>query len=206
MPDPSPAQNPYEPEIRFYEKADKANPPPKGCIVFVGSSSIRLWESMARDFPGVACVNRGFGGSTIGDSVHFADRIITSYGPGKVVFYAGDNDLGRDMSVDQVFDDYAALVAKIHAALPKTLIAFISVKPSLSRWHLIEPIRALNARVRACTAADPRLRYIDIDAAMLLADGTPNPALYVEDGLHMTAAGYAVWAKAVRPFVLDEDA
>lgn len=190
-------KHPFAAEIAAFEARDAVAKPAKGGILFLGSSSIRMWTDLAHDFPGLNVINRGFGGSTIPDSVRYVDRIVTPYAPKTIVFYAGDNDLGAGHSPEEVLGDFQALVARVHAKLPATRILFVSIKPSLSRWQLIDGIRATNALVRAYVAGDPRLGYVDIVPPMLGRDGRPRPELYREDGLHMTRAGYDIWRGAV---------
>src|SRR5882762_2255584 len=123
-------ENKWEPEIQQFEKSDKKNPPPKGAVLFVGSSSIRMWKSLAQDFPGIEVINRGFGGSEIADSTFYVDRIVIPYRPKIVILYAGDNDLANVKTPQQVFGDYKAFVSRVQRKLPATKIAFISIKPS----------------------------------------------------------------------------
>ncbi|WP_212743244.1 SGNH/GDSL hydrolase family protein, partial [Sphingomonas sp. 3F27E9-B] len=197
---PAPAsadKQPFAAEIAAFEARDAAAMPAKGGTLFLGSSSIRMWTDLARDFPGRNVINRGFGGSTIPDSVRYADRIVMPYAPKTIVFYAGDNDLEAGHTPEEVFSDFQALVTKVHFRLPATRILFIAIKPSPSRWRLIDGIRATNTLVRDYVATDRRLGYVDIFPAMLGADGKPRPELYREDGLHMTRKGYDIWRKAV---------
>src|SRR5690606_20333119 len=143
--------------------------------------------------------NRGFGGSQLSDVVEFADRIILPYKPRLVIVYAGDNDLAANKPPERVVADYRRLVKQIHEKLPETRIAFIGVKPSISRWRLIEQVRAVNRTVAAIAAEDERLEFIDIEPSMLGEDGQPRKELFLADGLHLNAAGYEVWTKLVRP-------
>lgn len=177
--------------------ADKTNPPPRDAVVFVGSSSIVKWASLEKDFPEHKVINRGFGGSELYDSVYYADRIIIPYAPRTVVVYAGDNDLKAGKTPEKVFADFKALVAKIHAALPKTRIVYIAVKPSPSRWNIKDLGLKTNALIATECAKDPRLRFADIWAPMLNVKGEPRPELFVKDMLHMSPAGYEVWKPVV---------
>ena len=187
-------------EIAKFEAADQATPFAPGGIVFVGSSSIRLWN-LAAAFPGRPVLNRGFGGTQILDSVHHVDRLVIRHKPATVVFYAGDNDLSAGRSPQQVAADFEAFVTRIHAALPATRIAFIGIKPSIARWALIAKVREANRLVREACDRDDRLGYVDVDAAMLGWDGKPRPDLFVKDGLHMSQKGYDIWNALVRPFL-----
>lgn len=185
---------------RFLE-ADRANPPPRGGIEFIGSSSIRLWDGLASDFPAQAVFNRGFGGSEVRDSSWYAGRIVIPYAPCKVFFYAGENDLNSGRSARQVRDDVVAFVQRVHRDLPQTRVEFISIKPSPLRAHLQPVIVQANAQIKAALAELPGTGYTDIYTPMLGADGQPEASLFREDRLHMTAAGYAIWTKALAPKV-----
>ena len=192
------ARNRWEKTIRSFEAQDRAFPPPKNEILFIGSSSIRLWD-LTKSFPGVAMINRGFGGSEIADSIQFASRIILPYRPRSVVLYAGDNDVARGKTPATVLADFKTLVTLIHAELPRTNIVFIAIKPSIARWGLVETMRKANRAIDAFTETDERLSYVDIDTPMLGADGKPDAALFVDDGLHLNGAGYAIWGEQLLP-------
>jgi lysophospholipase L1-like esterase len=186
-------------EMAAFEDQDRKDPAVGG-IVFVGSSSIRLWD-LQKSFPGLPAINRGFGGSVIADSVAHADRLVIVHKPAIVIFYAGDNDIAAGITPEQVLRDYKAFVSKVHAALPATRIAFIGIKPSIQRWALVGKVRAANALVREYAGTDDRLGFIDVDGPMLGWDEKPRKDLFIEDGLHMTPKGYEIWTTLVRPFV-----
>lgn len=190
----------WEPEIRGFEAGDRTNPPPKQCIVFVGSSSIRLWSALKTDFPGLPVVNRGFGGSELADSVNFAERIITPYQPRQVVVYAGANDLAGGKDPEIVFGDFVALVDRIHQHVPDARIDFIACAPNPARWAIVDKVRKLNQLVSAYCQQNPnRLGFIDVFPLMLGADGQPKLDIFREDRLHMNAKGYALWKDAIAP-------
>jgi len=188
-------------DMAQFAAQDAATPPPRGGIEFIGSSSIRMWESLATDFPGQPVFNRGFGGSEVRDSTWYADRIVIPYAPCKVFFYAGDNDLNSGRSPAQVHDDVVAFVNRVHRDLPRTTVEYISIKPSPSRANLLPAINDANARIKATLAALPNTGYTDVYTPMLGADGQPRAALFREDMLHMTPEGYAIWRKALAPKV-----
>jgi len=191
-------ENRWEPKIRQFEAQDQKQMPPAGGILFVGSSSIVGWN-VDRCFPGLPVINRGFGGSQIADSVHFADRIVLPYRPKVIVLYAGDNDVASGKSPDRVLRDYRQFVAKVHAGLPQTRIVFVAIKPSLRRWNLVDHMREANRLIRAATQKDERLVYVDVDGPMIGDDGKPRAELCKPDGLHLNAEGYKLWSALVLP-------
>ena len=194
----------WESAIAAFEEQDREQLPAPGGIVFVGSSSIRLWD-LERDFPDLPAINRGFGGSQVADSTHFAPRIVIPYQPRIVVLYAGDNDIAQDVAPCQVYENFRAFAATIHESLPETRILYIAIKPSIKRWHLVHRVRAANALIRADCEENERLTFIDIDAPMLGEEGQPRKELFVEDGLHLSPEGYAVWADVLRPHLTLDD-
>jgi lysophospholipase L1-like esterase len=203
-PAPPPARTnalPFEKEILAFEAADRTNPPPRGAVLFIGSSSIRLWKTLAADFPQHAVINRGFGGSQIADSVRYTPRLVLPHRPRLVVLYAGGNDINAGKTPDQVLADYRAFVQGVHAALPDTRIACISIAPNPARWTQVDRVRAANALIEAHTRTDPRLRFINVFPHMLGPDGLPQPDLFGQDRLHMNAAGYRIWTRVVAPFL-----
>ena len=200
---PAPSSNPaqWEGEIAQFEAADLANVPAPGGVVFVGSSSIRMWPDLHADFPGVNVLQRGFGGSELADAVYFAPRIVLKYRPRLIVLYAGDNDIANGKSPQTVFRDYTNFVSLVRRHLPDTRIAFISIKPSGSRWALVDKMREANALIRDYIARDPRQVYVDVFTPMLGPNGLPRDELFLEDKLHMTPAGYAIWRNLLTPIV-----
>lgn len=190
---------PFEKEILAFEAADATNPPAPGAVLFIGSSSIRLWKTLAEDFPKQRVLNRGFGGSQIIDSVRYARRIVIPYKPRLIVLYAGGNDINGGKTPDEVFTDYQRFVARVHAELPETPIAYISIAPNPARWEQVNRVRAANALIKAHTRTDARLAYIDVFQKMLGANGEPRPDIYVADRLHMNAEGYKIWRGIVGP-------
>lgn len=188
----------WEKEIEAFEIADKKTPPPPDAVLFIGSSSIRLWKTLARDFPNHKVINRGFGGSQIADATHYADRIIIPYKPRLIVLGAGSNDLNAGKSPEEVAADFDAFVEKIRAALPDTRIAFISISPAPARAAQMEKQRKANQLIKARVAGGNNLDYINIYDALLGPDGQPREDLCVADRLHPNAAGYDIRAQIMR--------
>src|SRR5215468_1575617 len=151
----------WEKEISAFERSDKTNPPPKRAFLFIGSSTVRMWKTLPQDFPDVKVINRGFGGSEIVDSTHFADRVIFPYEPRAIFLRAGGNDLWAGKSAEEVSVDFKDFVAKVHSKLPRTEIFFISLSPSIARWKQADKEKALNSMVEEFCKNKPGLKYID---------------------------------------------
>lgn len=190
----------WEQDMRRFAAQDAVSPPPRHGVVFVGSSSIRLWETLAADFPGVPVINRGFGGSELRDSTFYADRIVIPYAPRQIVVYAGENDLQAGRTPQQVEADFRAFVERVRRDLPKARIAYISNKPSPLRAGLLEAQRQANALIEA-EAGRLHVDYIDVFTSMLDANGQVREELFVEDRLHMNRAGYELWRQKVAPYL-----
>lgn len=191
----------WEKDIARFEQMDRTNPPPKGALLFIGSSTIGRWKTLAQDFPEQRVINRGFGGSEIVDSTHFADRIVFRCEPRMIFLRAGGNDIFTGKSPEQVFADFKDFVAKMHSRLPQTEIVFISLSPSISRWQQAGKEKALNDMVAAYTRQAPRLKFIDTYNLPLGADGKPRAELFVADKLHFNEEGYKLLVERVRPFL-----
>jgi len=192
----------WETAIRTFEAADRTNPPPRNAVELIGSSSIRLWTSAPSLLPGHRIFNRGFGGSHLADSVAFVDRIVIPYRPKLVALYAGDNDLSAGKSPEEVFADFKEFAHKVHAALPQTKIAFISIKPCPAREKYLVEVRTANRLIKEFIGSDGRLTYVDVFTPSMSADGKPRAELYLKDGLHPNDTGYQLWASIIKP-VLD---
>ena len=190
----------WEQDMQRFAALDAASPPPRHGVLFVGSSSIRLWETLAEDFPGVPVINRGFGGSELRDSTFYADRIVVPYAPRQIVLYAGENDLQAGRTPQQVEQDFRTFVQRVRRDLPKARIAYISNKPSPLRVGLLEAQRQANALIQA-EAERLHVDYIDVFTPMLNVNGQPREELFIEDRLHMNRAGYELWRQKVAPYL-----
>lgn len=195
-----PVNRHWEKDIAAMEQREALAPPPRGGILFTGSSSIRMWTTLAADFPGLPVINRGFGGSELSDLVGYFDRVVKPGAPRMVVIYSGSNDLSNGEAPEQVFADFATLCGLISAALPGTRIAYISVAPNPARWAQREAQRRLNALAAAYCARQGHV-FIDVCTPMLGDDGLPSRDIYQPDKLHMNAAGYALWKQVVGPYL-----
>lgn len=196
-PDPDPGR--FAKAIETFTVWDSKNSFPEHAILFVGSSSIRLWPTAA-SFPGKKIINRGFGGSEISDVIHFYNQVIKPYAPAKIFLYAGDNDIGHGKTPEQVLDDYKALVALVQSDFPGVDLIFISIKPSKLRWALWPQMLEANRLIREYSADHPNLDYADLATPLLGDDGSPLD-VFVDDGLHLDERGYFLWQQALARYL-----
>ncbi|MFO1462074.1 MAG: SGNH/GDSL hydrolase family protein [Verrucomicrobiota bacterium] len=192
-------QNPqaFESEIQEYEATDRRTPPPPRPVLFVGSSSFRLWTNAASSFPGQPILNRGFGGSTMRDLLHYFDRVVLPYHPRVVVVYEGDNDLARGDSPAAVASDYVEFLDRMESQLPGIPVLLLAVKPSGSRAALMPAQQDLNSRLAAFAAHRPNVQFVDTFSPLLNDRGEPDPALFKADRLHLNQQGYDTWTPRI---------
>lgn len=196
-----PLSSDWSADLARFAAEDAATPPPAAPVVFTGSSSVRMWDTLKADFPGMPVMNRGFGGSHVRDATHHAEAVALRYRPRTILLYAGDNDIDAGHSPRQVAHDFRAFVARVRRALPETRIGFLAIKPSLARAGQLPRQQEANALVRSEAARLHEVVFIDVATPMLGADGQPRPELFAEDRLHMNAAGYALWKNIVAPYL-----
>lgn len=191
----------WEADMARFAAEDAASPPPPRPVVFTGSSSVRMWDTLAQDFPGVPVLNRGFGGSQVRDSVWYADEVALRYRPRQVLVYAGDNDIDAGRTPQQVLHDVQAFVARLRSEQPGLRIGYLAIKPSPLRSEQLPRQREANALVRDWAATQHGVDFIDVFTPMLDAQGQPDESLFIGDRLHMNAKGYALWRGIVAPWL-----
>ncbi len=194
--DPKPPAEPWEATIRKFEESDREQPPPAGANLFIGSSSVRMWK-LNPGFPDRVCINRGFGGSQMGDAAKYVERIVIPCKPKVVVLYSGDNDIASGKTPEAVRDAYKSFRDQLHKQRPETKLVLISIKPSPSRWKLREKALEANRLLREETMQGPNQSFVDVWPAMLNADGLPREDLFLKDQLHMNEAGYQIWNRLI---------
>lgn len=186
----------WEPSIKAFEEADREAPPPENPILFLGSSSIRKWD-LSSSFPDHFTINRGFGGSELSDAIRYFDRIVLPSHPRIIFLYAGDNDINRNKTAEQVVADYQTFAQLVRSKIPATQFAFIAIKPSIKRWHLWPEMKRANEMIHDLSQAHDNLHCLDIASPMLGPDGKLIREFFEKDGLHLNPAGYRVWTKVV---------
>ena len=191
----------FEKEIAAFEAADKKNGYTKNGILFTGSSSIRMWSTMKEDLKDFPTLNRGFGGSTIPEVLHFMGKYVFQHEPQVIVFYCGENDISEGATPQTVFSSFKAFTKIVEARAPATKIVFISMKPSLARWDLWEKYKEGNELIKTYIDSNPNMEYMDCGISMLQNDGKVKDDIFIEDGLHMNAKGYKGWTEQIIPIL-----
>lgn len=202
----APVTSRWEQEIAAIEAADREQPPAPGGVVFLGSSNIRMWTTMAEDFPGMHPINRGVGGAQLVELASLASRLVTAAKPGAVVVSAGGNDIAAGIAPADIRDAFAQLVSNLRPELPDARIVFLAIAPSIERWGQRDLQDEANAAIREWIASqgqDANVAYIDANAAFLGADGTPAVECFLDDQLHPSTIGNARRAAIIRPVLHD---
>ena len=196
-----PEPNRFEAEIRIFEIMDHFNPPPSGSMLFTGSSTIRTWHKMERDFPGISLVNRGFGGSTMKDLNHYAHRIVFPYSPASIFIYEGDNDIARGASPPEFIEECRKFILLCSRNIPDTEIYFLSIKPSPARIRDWAQMSKANRMLADLASGNEKVHFINISLDMLNVNGTPRNDIFESDSLHLNDAGYEILKNALTPHI-----
>ena len=191
-------ESPWEDVIAGFESYDRAHPPSPGATVLVGSSSIGLWPDPFSDLAPHPVIQRGFGGSRMNEVLQYYSRIVKPYAPSRIVVYAGDNDIAIGRKPTDIAHDLEAIFRCARTDFPAVWTYCISVKPSPARHHLHAELAATNVALRALCASMSKSVYVDVWSPMHDMDGRIRGELYREDGLHMNAHGYSLWANKLK--------
>lgn len=175
--------------------------PPGEGIVFIGSSSIRLWSSLAEDMAPLPVIQHGFGGAKLNDAVVYAQRLVNAYRPRAVVVFVGTNDIDPNASKApaELLASYREFVAAVRADQPEVPILYIGITPSPLRWSVWDIAIETNKLIEQYSESDPNLHFIDTSPGLLGANGEPIREHYIFDGLHLSESGYAAWTRIIRP-------
>lgn len=193
----------FESQVSAYEAEDQSTPFPEGAVLFVGSSSVRMWKTVDNDFPQVPVVNRGFGGSQFSDLLYYLDRLVTCYKPSKIFIYEGDNDISSGKKPQQIVKEAIEVRQRIAQSLPGVPVFFIAAKPSVARWKLRKKYQQLNSQLAIYAANTPGTGFVNVWDPALDANGEVLTDIFLEDNLHMNEKGYAIWKAAIDPFMTD---
>jgi lysophospholipase L1-like esterase len=188
----------FQSEIDVLKHLNAEREPDQKTILFTGSSSIRMWKDIQDYFPGKTIINTGFGGSHMSDLLFYLDTIVIQYNPDQIFIYEGDNDISAGKEPGAIMKDTKKVIRKLNKALPDVPVGLISPKPSLARWNLKAEYIELNQRFCRYATRKKQVDFINIWPVMLNPEGQPAAGLFIEDGLHMTKAGYDLWAGEIK--------
>ena len=196
-------QAPFRNEIAAFKKLDSVSMPAYNQVLFIGSSSFTLWKDVQQHFPSVPIVNRAFGGSSLTDIIRYKEEILFKYQPKQFVLYCGENDFAMSdtVSVETVINRFKELFMLARSRYQDVPFAYVSMKPSPSRKHLVQKFMAANTKIKLFLKKYKNTAFIDVFHKMLKPDGTPMVDIFLEDNLHMNAKGYAIWQKAIAPYL-----
>ena len=203
--EPWPNPERFRATMTAFSEQDRLTPAPQGAVLGVGSSSMRYWATdglFDAHFSPLTVINRGFGGSVMNDVAYFLEETVLRYQPRAVLLYEGDNDVSRGIPLRSILASLELIIERIHTQDASIRIYLLSVKPSLARWPLWPLIQSVNHAFEQRAMVDSRITFIDVGRNMLNAEGEPKPEIFVGDGLHLNAAGYALWHESVTSVVV----
>jgi len=195
---------PFAAEISAIARRDQAHPVPQGGVLFLGSSSIRLWN-VAASFPEAQTINHGFGGATVTDVLRNYGLLVADHQPDHILVYVGENDLAQERDPAAVAHDVITLLTRLRADFPTARIAYLSIKYAPVRWSHRQAIGRANALIRDAARRADRIDYIDASRDLLVGDDSPDVACYGSDGLHLNQSGYSRWNRIVRSYLTHMD-
>lgn len=192
---------PFWEEIQAFKKQDSIIMPPDGAVLFVGSSSIRLWQDLDVMFPQEEVINRGFGGSALPDLLGYLPDIVLPYQPSKVVIYCGENDIATNVNAEETLERLQNVLDVIRESYPEIPIIYISIKPSPSRIQFLQEMRQANQLIENYIQEVPHMYFANVFDDMLDDHGRPLSHIFLPDDLHMNHYGYLIWKSVLEPFL-----
>jgi lysophospholipase L1-like esterase len=197
------SQRPFEKDIEDFKSRDKENPPEKGQILFIGSSSFTLWKDVQDYFPGKKILNRGFGGSSLTHLIEYANDIIFPYEPSQIVIYSGENDIAGGASAQVTYERFKTVYRIIREKLPEVPMLYVSMKPSPSRMKYYNEMTEANKMISDFIKKEKNIKYVDVHSKMMKKN-YPISEIFTADSLHMNAKGYQIWKKKIQPHLIKQ--
>ena len=196
-PDPKRFYNEIKSELEEspFKKSDKP------LIVFSGSSSIRFWIDLDKDFIEYDILNRGFGGSIFSDLNYFINELIIKHNPDLIVLYEGDNDIAFNIPIKYIYDDFKKSYELIRKKNENVPIIYIAPKPRPARWDKKNKYDELNNLIKEFCKMKQKTYYFDTWSIMIDNEGNIPKKYFWTDMLHMNKSGYQVWKKNLKPLI-----
>ncbi len=195
---------PYWNEVQQFKKQDSIQFPSANQILFIGSSSFTNWKDLQQNFPSYPILNRAFGGSSLTDLIQYRYEVLYAYQPKQIVMYCGENDFAANdsVTVETVLQRFKTFFQLMRAKYKNVPFAYVSMKPSPSRAHLMPKYSEANKQIKKYLSNKPKTVFIDVYHSMLLADGTAMKNIFLSDSLHMNSKGYAIWKRKIAPYLI----
>ena len=187
------------PEIEHFRTLNKIDAP-DNALLFLGSSSIRLWETLAQDMAPYPVIQRGYGGAHLRDAIFFTDALLGDYQPAMIIGFIANDIKGdpQDESPAKVKRLFKFFIKQISARHPETPFLWVEITPTKSRWAQWEEIKVVNQKIKAYCEKTPHLYFVETADAFLTKEGLPRTELFIEDQLHLNPQGYNLWSSIIK--------
>jgi lysophospholipase L1-like esterase len=172
-----------------------------GAVVFLGDSITEGWRTLAQDFPKLKVANRGIGGDITSGVLYRLKADVLSLDPGAIVLLIGTNDVGDGAGGEDVAENIRLILSAIKALKPNLKVIVCKVMPrgDGNGAAFVEKIQRANSLVEQYVKGEPNFAICDTWGIYADEKGNPNAEDFNPDHLHLNAAGYAVWKKALDP-------
>jgi hypothetical protein len=196
----SPEPDYWERDIRKFEHLDSTETYPANAILFAGSSSIRLWSTLAGDMAPYPVIQRGYGGARLSDFSVFAGRIIYPHPCRGIVLFVANDITGSqtDKTPEEVRDLFLDVLDTIRAKFPDTPVFWIAITPTGLRWKAWPQIEKANMLIQKACKKQNNTYFISTKSYFLNSSGLPKDELFREDRLHLNEEGYKVWTSVIK--------
>lgn len=190
----------FAPAIAAFEKLDQTEEYPDDAILFTGSSSIRLWDTIAEDVAPYPVIQRGYGGARFSDLAYYAQRIVAPHEFRAVVIFVANDVAGsdRDKPPAETAKFFRHVLEVIRAQDADAPVFLVEITPTARRWEVWDKTQATTEALRKVLEADPHGHFIATAEHYLGEDGQPRTELFREDRLHLNRDGYRLWGKLIR--------
>jgi hypothetical protein len=185
--------------VSAYIAIDKQHNYPRDSVVFIGSSSIKRWNTLAQDMYPMPIIQRGFNAAKLVDINQFLAQLVIPHNPKQVVIFAGVNDLAIApvVTANEVFASFLQFVDIIHTQLQDCIIYFIAISPAPARWGIWPDAQEVNQKVKDYATQQQKVVFIETEFAFLNKNNKPRIPLFAKDGIHLNEDGYAIWKQLV---------
>ena len=197
----TPSVKQYAPEIAKFDSVNKVEDYPTDAILFTGSSSIRLWNTIEEDMAPYKVIRRGFGGAKIEDLAFYLHRIVYPHNFKALVFFAGTNNItgaANDMPADSILHWIKLINHQVRRKYPIVPIFWVAITPVNSRIKVIDKVFAMNKNIKVLCEESKHMYFIDTEKSFLGADGKPKSDLFISDQLHLNREGYVLWTSLIK--------